>query len=359
MSSADPEVLREVTRAAAAIFSDPIRRRAALSYLHQRGIDATTLPPEWLLGYVPPGWTRLVDKLRHRFPDQALLDAGVARLSSRGTLIDSFRNRVIFGIRDTDGAVAGFIGRDLSGHPGAPKYLNTHQHPLFDKGSLLYGLYEGMRDGHARQPVVVEGPLDVLAIAARQHTDAHAGLVPVAACGTSFTVSHARRAAAVAFAHQSPVVVAMDSDPAGRAAALSAGERLRAEGLEVRLATLPDGSDPAEHLAHAGGGLDAFQADDGLPLINLQVQHAIARQGDRMQWVEGRLAALRSLTDYLATYPSSYTARQIGWLAEALALTPSSVTAELADAYLHRDRKIGTRERQRAMTVDTGAHIAI
>jgi DNA primase len=324
--SADEDVraLRAVTAAAAAVFTEPLRTRAAISYLRQRGVDASGLQTQWLLGYAPPGWTRLVDKLRGRFPDEALLAAGVARRSTRGTLIDTFRDRLMFGIRHPDGTVAGFIGRDLSGHPSAPKYLNTHQHALFDKSSLLYGLREGTNEA-ARQPVIVEGPLDVLAIATRAQIDA--------ACGTSFTDAHAARIAEPAFVHESPVVVAMDSDGPGQVAALAAGDRLRSRGLDVRLATLPIGSDPAEYLGRADACLDTFRADHGLPLIRAHVENAIATQGDRMQWVEGRLGALRSVVDYLATYAPTYAGQQIGWLAETLELAPATVTSELADAY--------------------------
>src|SRR4051794_31484091 len=139
----DRRVLAEVTNAAAEILTAELRRRAAISYLEQRGIHTHALGGEWSLGYAPPGWTRLTDQLQGSFPDQALIEAGVARRSSRGSLIDTFRDRVLFGIRAADGTIAGFIGRDLSGDPEVPKYLNTHQSPLFDKGSLLYGFHEG------------------------------------------------------------------------------------------------------------------------------------------------------------------------------------------------------------------------
>src|SRR4051794_3278608 len=126
----DIDTLRAVTNDAARIFTERARHLAALSYLRQRGIFGTHLSSGWVLGYAPPGWTRLVDKLRGRFPDDALVDAGVARRSSRGTLIDTFRDRIIFGIRDPDGKLPGFIGRDLSGSLNAPKYLNTQQSPI-------------------------------------------------------------------------------------------------------------------------------------------------------------------------------------------------------------------------------------
>ena len=326
-------VLREVTTAAAAILTAPRRRAAALAYLDQRGIESHAILDSWPLGYAPPGWTRLLDTLAGQFPDEVLLAAGIARLSSRGTLIDAFRDRVIFPIHDRDGQVAGFIGRDLSGASHAPKYLNTRRHARFNKSSLLYGLQEAKaHPSPAAQPVVVEGPLDVLAITAaahRQHVTS--GLLPVAACGTAFTSAHARLLTQVS--PDWPAVVAMDGDAPGRSAATTVGELLRQAGLEVHVAVLPNGLDPAELLAR-GGDVNAFTTSAALPLLSVHVERAIAAQGDRMQWVEGRLAAARAITSYLSTYPVERAARQIGWISDALQLNFSSVTQLLAEAFL-------------------------
>jgi len=328
----DLRSLAEVTAAAAEILNAAPRRRAAVTYLRQRGIDTAALPGEWPLGYAPPGWTRLVDQLRGRFGDEVLLEAGLALRSSRGTLIDTFRDRVIFPIHDGCGRVAGFIGRDVSGNPDTPKYLNTRQTPLFDKGELVYGLHEAhTTTPAARHLVIVEGPLDVLAIAARGHTIGTTDLLPIAASGTAFTIAHARRVADIASGHHSPVVVALDGDAAGRAAALRAGEKLRSLGLDVRLAALPNGTDPADYLAQPTGSLDVFRETHALPLLAVQVQHAIAAQGDRMQWVEGRVGAARTIARYLAGYPASYADAQTGWIADVLDVNASTVAFELAD----------------------------
>lgn len=329
--------LQEVTDAAAQLFTAPPRWHAAKAYLRRRGIEPERLGSPWIIGYAPPSWTRLVDNLRDRFDDQALLDAGIARRSSRGTIIDTFRNRVIFGIRRSvdDRRVAGFIGRDLSGDPNAPKYLNTPRQPLFDKSTLLFGLHEGMRNAQARQPVVVEGPLDVLAIASRADR-AGGDLLPVAPCGTAFTAAHARLVAKVAFSRETPVVVAMDGDTSGRLAALNAGEQLRNLGLDVLIGQLPIGTDPAGYLSRADHTLDPFYAEHGLPLLTVRSQIISANLGERMQWIEGRLAGLRSIAGYLARYPPSYAARQVSWLADALDLAPSTVTGELVNAFVDR-----------------------
>ena len=335
-ASTDVATLYAATAAALDVFTEPARRQAGVAYLRQRGIDTRTLPPEqWPLGYAPPGWTRLVDQLRHGFGDQVLLDAGLAERSSRGTLIDVFRDRVIFPIHTADGHVAGFIGRDLSGAPAAPKYLNTRDTPIYTKHTLLYTAHHtGPADHSAagRRLVVVEGPIDVLAIAA--HPSRSPGLIPVAACGTAFTISHARKVAALADGHQR-VVVAMDGDTAGRSAATSTAENLRTAGLEPRIAVLPTGTDPADHLSRPGASLRFLDDRETLPLITFHVERAIAAQGDRMQWIEGRLAAAHAITSYLSTYPPEHAFAQTSWIAHTLDLLPATVTDELAAAYRH------------------------
>jgi DNA primase len=210
---------------------------------------------------------------------------------------------------------------------------------------LVYGLFEGTRAGGARQPVVVEGPLDVLAIAARQSAGNSFGLLPVAPSGTAVTVVQARRVAEVALDNRLPVVVAMDGDAPGRAGALTAGEHLRNAGVDVRIATLPNGTDPAEHIARPDGSVDVFHADHGLPLVTARIVEAVARQGDSIQWAEGRLRAVRDITRYLATYSPDYAARQVAGVATRLGFDAHTVTTELADAFHARHVEVGRGKR--------------
>jgi DNA primase len=328
----EPGVLRDVTTAAAEILASRPRRAGALAYLRQRGIDTTALPDSWPLGYAPPRWTRLCDMLRTRFADQVLLDTGLARPSSGGGLIDSFRDRVVFPVHDTSGHMAGFIGRDLSGHPETPKYLNSTSSAIFAKGQLLYGLHEGRTSNPAfRTPVLVEGPLDVLAITARARTAGRTDLLPIAASGTAFTSAHASLVAHAA--NDRTVVIALDGDAAGHAGALRAGELLRATGLDVRVSLLPNGIDPSDYLTGPDASLDPFTHDRAIPLLTVHVQQAIAAEGDRMQWIEGRLGAARSIAAKLTAYPVASTAREIGWIAHALQIDPRTLTYELVTAY--------------------------
>jgi DNA primase len=340
--------LRAALAAAAAILTAPPARARAASYLRQRGIHTGTLPADWPLGYAPPGWTRLTDKLLAAgFAQDALLAAGLARRSSRGGLIETFRDRVIFPVHDHHGRLAGFVGRDLSGAPGAPKYLNSPQSALCDKGKLLYGLHEAnRRNPGATVPVLVEGPLDVLAITAT----GRGKLCPLALCGTHLTGHQAALLSDITSRAGQPVIIATDSDPTGRAAALTIGQRLRRVGLDTRIAALPNGTDPTDYLT-AGGDPDTFTANRCLPLLTLQVQHAIDTQGDRMQWIEGRLAAARSIAQLLVESPTPDAAQQIGWIAHALHITPDSFLTVLTEALTWTDHHpLDHPTRARALT---------
>jgi hypothetical protein len=124
-------------------------------------------------------------------------------------------------------------------------------------------------------------------------------------------------------------------DRGGEAALVVQGRgagNLRNAGLDVQVVTLPNGTDPAEHLAHRDNTLEVFRPDQAVPLLTAQVHRAVAAQGDHIQWVAGRRTAARTIVRYLATYPASYTP-QIGWIANALHLDASTFTGEVVEAY--------------------------
>jgi DNA primase catalytic core len=196
-------------------------------------------------GYAPAGWTHLVTHLRTRgVSDEEMLAVGLVTRARTGRLIDRFRDRLILPI-SADDTVLGFVARR---HPDAgdehgPKYLNTPTTPLFHKGDVLYGVDPQLVEGGA-VPVLVEGPLDALAI-----TSAAAGrFVGVTPLGTSLTQTQARFLATL---HMSPIV-ATDADTAGRAAAERAYWLLTQHTATPRSLALPDGYDPAALLSSQG-----------------------------------------------------------------------------------------------------------
>ena len=198
-------------------------------------------------GQAPAGWTGLVNHLRRRgVTGEEMTAAGVATVTSTGSLIDRFRDRVVFPIIH-NGEILGFVGRR---HPdlgdtdrGGPKYLNTADTPLFHKGAQLFGA-DVVDVAAGGVPVIVEGPMDAIAV-----TLASAGrYIGVAPLGTSLTDEQASQLAAIG---KNPIV-ATDADIAGRVAAERDFWILTAYRLDPRYSLLPEGIDPADLLARNG-----------------------------------------------------------------------------------------------------------
>ena len=249
------------------LFADPVGARFAYAYLHHhRGIDVRSLETAHggpLAGRAGSGWTRLVDQLTGRgvTPDE-LRAVDLAQFTSHGSLIDTLRDRVVIPVQGRDGRIAGFIGRDVSGDPRAPKYRNPAHTPVFDKSLILYR--PTLATPHPEGTVVVvEGPLDALAIAATAAgADLADRVIPVSANGTAVSGPQAAQVCALAPAG---IVLALDGDDAGRAGTerwLDALTRQRHRLPQV--AALPDRVDPADWLVeHGAGGLTAFGANAG------------------------------------------------------------------------------------------------
>ena len=211
--------LREAVEAATLFFHNLLLNHPAAAvardYLAKREVSADSIAG-FQLGYSLDEWDALMSHLLNRgFGQAELLEAGLIVEGERG-IYDRFRGRIIYPIRDERGRVAGFGGRALDDTP--PKYLNTPQGPLFDKGALLYGLDQA-RDAIRREDsvVVVEGYMDV--IAAHQRAAANV----VAPMGTALT----ERQIALLKRHSTNIVLALDADAAGQSAALRDVDALR------------------------------------------------------------------------------------------------------------------------------------
>lgn len=237
----EQQLLALVERAAAfyerLLWTSP-EGQEAREYLLGRGLTEEALKT-YRVGFAPNAWDRLVvasDKAGVNA--QMLIDAGLAlpKKDGRGLPNDRFRGRITFPLCDARGQVRGFGARAMTPDQ-KPKYLNTSENELFHKGRQLFGLHLA-RSGAARSGVVVlvEGYTDVIAL--RQIGIEHA----VALMGTAMTpeqVSELSRLAPL-------LVLALDPDGAGEAAMEKAATLARGSRLELRVATLPDGRDPAE-----------------------------------------------------------------------------------------------------------------
>lgn len=258
----DPDRGHQVNSLAWSWFSRPVAHSFAVSFLRRhRGIDLRTAQTDLgqpLVGHTGHGWTPLTDHLRGRgVTDDELAGMDLARPSRPGRLIDTLRDRLIIPVTSPDGRVTGFVGRDTSGHPRAPKYRNPTRTVTFDKSKCLYRpTSQAIPDATV---FVVEGALDALAItAAAARPRIIEQITPCATLGTTATPAQARRVAGLT---SQPVVIALDGDQAGADGTLRWVDALcRQAGRLALVSRLPDGLDPADWLArHGPGGLAAFQ----------------------------------------------------------------------------------------------------
>jgi DNA primase len=243
----ESEDLHAVLLAAARFYRTSLKTAPrAIDYLKRRGLSGD-IAKRFGVGYAPENW----QNLEAVFPDynaKALAAAGLVK-QNEGRRYDLFRDRIMFPIVDVRGNVIGFGGRVLDS--GEPKYLNSPETSVFEKGRELYGLYQARRAiRDAGRVLVVEGYMDVVALA--QHGVQYA----VATLGTATTASHVQKL----LRQSDEVVFCFDGDAAGRRAAWRALEVSLAEladGKQVRFLFLPQGEDPDSYVR--SHGKEAFE----------------------------------------------------------------------------------------------------
>ena len=249
--------LYELLKRAARFYHEQLKASPrAIEYLKGRGLSGQTAA-RYHLGYAPAGWQGLGAAFE-RYDDKALVECGLV-VENEGKRYDRFRDRVMFPILNQRGLVIGFGGRVIAGEDG-PKYMNSPETPLFEKGRELYGLFEG-RDALRETDcaIVVEGYMDVVMLA--QHGVGNA----VATLGTATTPDHVRKLLRLV----DRVVFAFDGDAAGRRAAWRALEAClphAADTKRLEFLFLPAEHDPDSYVREFGH--DAFEAklDESEPL---------------------------------------------------------------------------------------------
>jgi len=294
----------------------------AREYLERRGVAKSTVE-KWQIGYAPGppdgGWRELRSYLNTQgFPDSLLLKAGLIKSAGAGKEpFDTFRDRVMFPLRDQSGRVVAFSGRLLTPNDKAPKYVNSPETELYHKSELLYG-YDMAKGGIRKLPfwLIVEGQFDVVMSHQAGYT------TTVAVSGTAFTLAHAQQLERLC----EKVVLALDADKAGIAAMKRAAELLLKRGFDVKVATMPDGADPADLVA---GDIATFKQSikNASHVIEFLVSHILKQVTDaRAQ----KLKVRDEVVPFMALLPSHLERDHFeGVVATALGTTKDAIHMEV------------------------------
>lgn len=256
--SARSTPIYEILALAATFYQTQLRdhpaAKKAQEYLKKRGLTGQ-IAKQFGLGFAPSGWDALLKTLgTNQASIDALMAAGLIVKKEAGRYYDRFRERVLFPIRDRRGRVVGFGGR-IMGTEGEPKYLNSPETVVFNKGSELYGLYEARLGNRALTSLlVVEGYMDVVSLAQFGIKNA------VATLGTALT----EKQVDALFRQASELIFCFDGDKAGKAAAKRALPLIlphMKEGRRVRFMLMPENEDPDSLVRKLGqvGFLDRME----------------------------------------------------------------------------------------------------
>ncbi len=206
----------------------------ARKYLTKRRISAE-VARKWRIGYSPESWDALVQWARGKKYTPELLEAGGLALPGERGHYDRFRGRLMFPICDEQGRVVGFSGRILTDAKDQPKYVNSPETPIFQKGKILFALDKARRSIiEEKHAIVCEGQFDTISC----H---EAGIANVVAPqGTALTEHHAR----ILKRYAEEVILMFDADAAGQNAIVRSADPLWQAGIAIRVAVMPEGHDP-------------------------------------------------------------------------------------------------------------------
>ena len=312
-------------------------------FLTKRGFDRDAAK-NFNVGYAPDEWDGLYKELKGKgFTDEELNLAGLVKEGSKGGMIDRYRNRLIWPVKDISGDVVGFGARKLASDEvdTGPKYLNSPETPVYKKNAILYGLDMAKKEiAKSRQVVIVEGYTDVMAAHLAGVTTA------VATCGTAFGDEHIRiirRLLMDADAFRGEVIFTFDGDAAGQKAALRAFEDDQKFVAQTFVAVEPNGMDPCElRQAHGDDAVRNLVARR-VPLFEFAIKSVIANYD--ITAAEGRVSALNQVAPLIgrirdASLRPEYVRLLAGWLGMEVDIVSTAVKRSGKPADAQSDKRV-------------------
>ncbi len=278
--------------------------QAAREYLTSRGFNEATIK-QFRIGVAIDGYDGLMKSpLMKKFSQELLVQGGLLKTNERGSVYDTFRDRLMFPIRDEAGRVIAFGGRVMPGSDHPAKYLNSPETPLFSKSKISYGLdLARQRIVESKTVAIVEGYTDV--VMAHQYGASNV----VSVLGTALTEQHVtilRR-----FADR--IVLLFDGDAAGDLAVDRALQLFLTQPIEIGIATLPGGMDPDEYLLEHG--LEAFDAmlKNAEDALSFQWRQLFKKLSANENDLTARSKAVESYLEQLAAARSGGPVDPIRW----------------------------------------------
>ena len=326
--SPDSPALTEVLSTARAYYRQQLRSSPrAIAYLQGRGLSGE-IAAHFGLGYAPEGWKNLANAFEN-YGDSTLVEAGLVidrtadeTAPGRSGRYDRFRDRIMFPIRNAKGQVVGFGGRIID--QGEPKYLNSPETPVFQKGNELYGLFEARQAIRGKGfAIVVEGYMDVVALAQLGIANA------VATLGTACTAVHVQKL----LRQTDRVIFSFDGDAAGRRAAwraLEASLPYAADNKTILFLFLPDAHDPDSFIREFGAVAFEQQIEAAWPLSTFLTREITG--ANDLKTAEGRAKAQFDAKPLLQALPAGGLRLQI--VRELARLTGTTVEELSAQAGL-------------------------
>lgn len=310
------------------------------TYLQSRGVNEDTVR-SFRLGYAPDEWRALHTHLKEKdVSDEDMERVGLIKKNDSGRYYDRFRNRLIFPIADSAGRIVGFSGRLLGEDENAPKYLNSPETDLFKKSFVLYGYDK------AKQPmrkndfcILVEGQMDLIL----SHQAGYPNTVAVS--GTSLTAHHLKMVKRMT----ENVLLAFDSDTAGRESEQKAAQVALAMGMDVKAVTLPEDADPADIITSDEESWKSY-VRDAEHVIEKHLTHIGNDTSDRRSFWKG---VRREILPLVARIPDSIDRSHfISVVHEKTDIPEHSITEELE---VIRKEQSGEKKKGVARRPENGA----
>jgi DNA primase len=290
-SKSDKDKLYQVMVMASKFFEEQLSApsgKVAADYFSNRNISEKTRE-QFKLGFAPPGWDNLFNYLIARGVGPEIIEKTGLILSreNKSGYYDRFRNRIIFTICDQRGRVLAFGGRSLGDEE--PKYLNSSDTPIYQKGETLYGLNLS-KDSikKKRTAIMVEGYFDLV-------TPYQSGITNmVATLGTALTTAQCK----LLSRYCDTVILGFDADTAGGIAAERSIELLKNQGIKVKVAKLEGGKDPDEIISKQGKEGFIKCLDSSLPYLEFKTNRIFGRYN--LKEIESRASAFKDVASLLS-----------------------------------------------------------